>query len=182
MGVVSRAESVGSESRERCVETKFNVFEILQIAEQVERKGAKFYLKTAELFDDANLRDIYYRLATWKAKHEKIWARMRRRFSEKTGEFGTFDPDNYVLSNPQVMSGLAGSSTKLEAPNRLTGRENRRQILKDAIRRANEVIIFYHGLKDFARDPACQQMLDRIIREEDRQIGFLHEELKTATP
>jgi rubrerythrin len=67
---------VGSESRERGVETKFNVFEILQIAEQVEHKGAKFYLKTAELFDDASLRDIYYRLATWKAKHEKIWARI----------------------------------------------------------------------------------------------------------
>jgi hypothetical protein len=28
------------------------------------------------LFDDASLRDIYYRLATWKAKHEKIWARI----------------------------------------------------------------------------------------------------------
>jgi rubrerythrin len=164
------------------VETKFNVFEVLQIAEQVEHKGAKFYLKTAELFDDASLRDIYYRLATWKAKHEKIWARMRRRFSEKTGEFGTFDPDNYVLSNPQVMSGLTGSSTKLDVPNRLTGRENRRQILKDAVRRANEVIIFYHGLKDFARDPASQQMLDRIIREEDRQIGFLQDELKAASP
>jgi len=80
------------------------------------------------------------------------------------------------------MSGLAGSNTKLQAPNRLTGRENRRQILKDAIRRANEVIIFYHGLKDFARDPASQQMLDRIIREEERQIGFLHEELKAAAP
>jgi rubrerythrin len=164
------------------VETKFNVFEILQIAEQVEHKGAKFYLKTAELFDDASLRDIYYRLATWKAKHEKIWARMRRRFSEKTGEFGTFDPDNYVLSNPQVMSGLAGFATRQDPPARLTGRENRRQILKDAIRRANEVIIFYHGLKDFARDPASQQMLDRIIREEDRQIGFLQDELASASP
>ncbi|MGE5294890.1 MAG: hypothetical protein ACM3VT_08670 [Solirubrobacterales bacterium] len=164
------------------METKFNVFEILQIAEQVEHKGAKFYLKTAELFDDAGLRDIYYRLATWKAKHEKIWARLRKRFSEKTGEFGTFDPDNYVLSNPQVMSGLTWFGTKQDVPNRLTGRESRRQILKDAVRRANEVIIFYHGLKDFARDPASQQMVDQIIREEERQIGFLMDELKSATP
>jgi len=99
--VVSRTESVGSESKERDVETKFNVFEILQIAEQVEHKGAKFYLKTAELFDDPNLRDLYYRLATWKAKHEKIWARMRKRFSEKTGEFGTFDPD--ITCSPILM-------------------------------------------------------------------------------
>jgi rubrerythrin len=163
------------------VETKFNIFEVLQIAEQVEHKGAKFYLKTAELFDDPGLRDIFYRLATWKAKHEKIWARMRKRFSERTGEFGTFDPDNYVLSNPQVMSGLTGFGIKQDSANRLTGREGRRQILKDAIRRANEVIVFYRGLKGFARDPATEQTIDRIIQEENRQIGFLLEELRAAS-
>jgi rubrerythrin len=164
------------------METRFSVFEVLQIAEQVEHKGAKFYLKTAELFDDPELRDIYYRLATWKAKHEKIWARMRKRFSEKTGEFGTFDPDNYVLSNPQVMSGLTWFGTQQEAANRLTGREDKRQILKDAIRRANEVIIFYQGLKDFARDPASKNAIDTIIREENRQIQLLTEELRKVHP
>ncbi len=164
------------------METRFSVFEVLQIAEQVEHKGAKFYLKTAELFDDPELRDIYYRLATWKAKHEKIWARMRKRFSEKTGEFGTFDPDNYVLSNPQVMSGLTWFGTQQERANRLTGREDKRQILKDAIRRANEVIIFYEGLKDFARDPASKNAIDTIIREENRQIQLLTEELKKVHP
>ncbi len=163
------------------METKFNIFEVLKIAEQVEHKGAKFFLKTAELFDDPAVRDIYYRLATWKAKHEKIWARMRKRFSEKTGEFGTFDPDNYVLSNPQVMSGLTWFGTQQDGVHRLTGRENKRQVLKDAIRRANEVIIFYRGLKDFARDPSTEQTIDNIIREEDRQIGFLMEELKSAS-
>lgn len=162
------------------METKFNVFEVLQIAEQVEHKGATFYLKAAELFDDPNLRDVLYRLATWKAKHEKIWARMRKRFSEKTGEFGTFDPDDYVHSNPQVMSALAGSSTKLDATSRLTGKEDKRHILKDAIRRANEVVVFYQGLKDFARDPASKDTLDKIIWEENRQIQFLLDEMKRA--
>lgn len=163
------------------METEFNVFEILQIAEQVEHKSAKFYLKAAELFADAELRDLLYRLATWKAKHEKLWARMRIRFSEKTGEFGTFDPDNYVLSNPQVMSGLAGSSTQLGIIDRYTGKENRQQILKDAIRRSHEVVIFYGGLKDFARDPASKDTLDRIIREENRQAQFLLEELQKGS-
>ena len=74
------------------METKFNVFEILQIAEKIERNGAKFYLKTAELLDDPEVRDTCYKLATWKARHEKILAQRRKRFSEKTGEFGTFDP------------------------------------------------------------------------------------------
>lgn len=162
------------------METRFNVFEVLQIAEQVDHKGARFYLKTAELFDDPDIRDIYYRLASWKAKHERIWARMRKRFSDKTGEFGTFDPDNYVLSNPEVMAGLTWFGTKQDVTNRLTGKENKRQIVRDAIRRANEVIIFYRGLKDFARDPASESAIDRLIREENRQIQFLMDELKQA--
>jgi rubrerythrin len=159
------------------METRFNVFEILEIAEQIEHKTAKFYLKAAEVFADADLRDLLYRLAAWKAKHEEIWARTRKRFSDKTGEFGTFDPDNYVLSNPEVMSGLAGSSTQFGAIEHFTGKENRRQILKDAIRRFQEVAIFYGGLKDFTRDPASTAILDKIIREELRQARFLTEEL-----
>jgi hypothetical protein len=39
------------------------------------------------------------------------------------------------------------------------------------------VIIFYGGLKDFARDPASKGTIDRIISEENRQIRLLTEEL-----
>ncbi len=177
-GGVLRTERVEVLSGRPGVETRFNVFEILQIAEQVEHKSATFYLKAAELFADADLRDVLYRLAAWKARHEKLWARMRKRFSEKTGEFGTFDPDNYVLSNPQVMSGLTGLGVKQDGAARLTGKENKRQILSLAIRRANEGVIFYGGLKDFARDPASKDAIDQIIRAENRQIQFLLNELK----
>ncbi|MFH1716972.1 MAG: ferritin family protein [Planctomycetota bacterium] len=159
------------------METKFNVFEILEIAEKIERNGAKFYLKTAELLDDPEVRDTCYRLATWKARHEKILAQRRKRFSEKTGEFGTFDPDNYVLSNPHVMAGLAVFATKPGSLRGPLGHENRQEIFKDAIRRAREAIVFYRGLKDFARDPASKDTIDRIIKEENRHIRLLTEQL-----
>jgi len=94
------------------METKFNVFEVFQIAEKIEHNNAKFYLKAAELFDDPERRDIYYKLANWRAKHEKALANRRKSFSEKTGQFGTFDPDNYVLSNPHVMASLAALTAK----------------------------------------------------------------------
>lgn len=155
------------------METRFNVFEILQIAEKVEQKGARFYLKAAELFKDSRRRDIYYKLADWKARHAKIWARMRKRFSEKTGEFGTFDPDNYVLSNPGVMAGLTWFDTKHGPLRRLTGQETKEEILRDAIRRENEIIVFYQGLKDFARDPASEDTVDKIVREENRHIHLI---------
>jgi rubrerythrin len=160
------------------MQTKFNVFEILEIAEKVENRGARFYLRTMEMFGNPEIRDIYYKLANRKAKNEKIWTRMRKRFSEKTGELGTFDPDNYVLSNPEVMAGLTWVAAKPGLSGRLTGRETKDEILKDAIRRENEIIVFYQGLKDFARDPASEDTIDKIIREENRQIQLLTELLK----
>ncbi len=159
------------------METKFNVFEILEIAEKIDHNGAKFYLKTAELFDDPELKNVYYLLANWRAKHERILAQRRKRFSEKTGEFGTFDPDNYVLSNPNVMAGLTVFSHKPDSSGRLTGAESRQQIIKDAVRRAKEAIFFYDGLKDFARDPASKDTVDKIINEENHHIRLLTEQL-----
>jgi len=160
------------------METKFNVFEILEIAEKIDHNGAKFYLKTAELFNDPELKNIYYMLANWRARHEKILAQRRKQFSEKTGEFGTFDPDNYVLSNPNVMAGLTVFYHKPDSSGRLTGAESRQQIIKDAIRRAKEAVFFYDGLKDFARDPAGKSTVDKIIKEENHHIRLLGEQLE----
>ncbi len=155
------------------METKFNVFEVLQIAEKIEHDGAKFYLKTADLFDDPERRDIFYKLAGWKAKHEKTLAERRKRFSEKTGQFGTFDPDNYVLSNPHVMAGLAAFAGKPDSGRRMTGREGKNEIFKDTIRRSKQAIVFYQGLKDFARDLAGKDTIEQIIKEENRHIRTL---------
>ena len=160
------------------METKFNVFEILEIAERIDHNGAIFYLKTAELFDDPELKNIYYLLANWRARHEKILTQRRKRFSEKTGEFGTFDPDNYVLSNPNVMADLTVFSHKPDSSGRLTGAESREQIIKDAARRAKEAVFFYDGLKDFARDPASKSAVDKIIKEENHHIRLLNEQLE----
>ena len=160
------------------METKFNVFEVFQIAERIEHNNAKFYLKAAEMFDDPERRDVYYKLANWRAKHEKALAKRRKDFSEKTGQFGTFDPDNYVLSNPHVMAGLAALAAKSGSDRALTGRERKDEIFKHAIRRAKENIVFYRGLKEFARDPASTDTIEQIIKEEDQHIRILVQSLE----
>ncbi len=159
------------------MDTTFTVFEVLRIAEEVEHKAARFYLKAAERSNDRQRRNICYNLASWRAKHQKAWDRIRREYSQRTGEFGTFDPDNYFLSNPGIMAGLAGFSTDPDSSCRPTGYETPRQLIEDAINRAKGVIIFYHGLKEFAHDPASRTMIDRMISEEDRHIRLLNRSL-----
>jgi len=163
------------------METKFNVFEVFQIAEKIEHDTAKFYLKMAQVFDDEEKRDILYKLANWRAKHEKALAGRRKLFSANTGTFGTFDPNNYVLSNPHVMAGLAAFATKPDERRQMTGKEGKKDIIKDAIRRSKQAVVFYRGLKDFARDPASEDTIDQIIKEESKHVIALTESLEKGT-
>lgn len=152
----------------------FNVFEVLRIAEEVEHKAAEFYLRAAEQFPDRERRTIYYNLASWRAKHQQAWVRIRQEYSDRTGEFGVFNPDDYVMSNPQVMAGLTSFGTEAGPLGHLSGHETRAQVVQDAIRRSEGVVIFYGGLKEFACDPASQGMIDNMIAEETRHIRLLN--------
>jgi rubrerythrin len=77
-----------------------------------------------------------------------------------------------------VMAGLAVFANKPASLKESHGRENVKEIFKDAIRRSKEAIFFYRGLKDFARDPACVETIDTIIKEENRHIRLLTEQLQ----
>ncbi|MGB2809907.1 MAG: ferritin family protein [Sedimentisphaerales bacterium] len=160
------------------MDKKFSVFEILEIAERIENNAAGFYLKASELYDDSQLRDIYHKLANWRAKHEKILTQRRKDYSEKTGSLGTFDPDDYVLSNPEVMAGLTWLGSKSEPAKGLTGQETKTEILHDAVKRADEAIAFYEGLKDFTRDPEGESAIDKIIEDEKQNIRLLAAQLE----
>jgi rubrerythrin len=160
------------------MDTQFSVFEILQIAEEVELKTARFCLRAAERFTDRERRGLYYSLAESRAKQRTMWRRLRRQYSEKTGEFGIFDPDNYVRSNPWTMAGLTGYGTDPNGQGRPSGSETKEQILHDAVRRSQGIIIFYHGLKDFARGPDSRLMIDNIISQEERYIRLLKQALE----
>ena len=164
------------------MDTKFNVFETLEIAEKVERDGGAQYVNAAPKFRSRHLRDILYRLASWKGKHARSLANKRKLYSKKTGEFGRFDPNNYVLSNPRVMAALVMAMGKAQPlPCRqLTGSENQKDILKNAIAREREAVTFYRGLKAFAQDPTCESIVEDIIAEGTRHIADLTEMLGRA--
>jgi len=152
---------------------QFNVFDVLRIAEEVEHKAARFYLRAAERSADPERRSLYYRLAAWRARHEQGWARLRQEYSERTGEFGTFDPDNYVLSNPQVMASLTCFAVSSGPQGGPAGHETPDEIVGDAIRRSRDTIVFYQGLGGFVLGPESQATIDRMIAEENRHVRLL---------
>jgi len=160
------------------MDIKFNAFEVFEIAEKIERNGAKFYRKAAELFDEPSIRETFLELANWERTHEEVFADMRKQLSEQSRELRTFEPENDMVISAQAMAGLAVFAINPDPSEELTGKEGKKEIFEKALRKEEDSIVYYVGLKDFVSDRAGKDKIDDIIREELRHIGILNQALE----
>jgi rubrerythrin len=158
------------------MEVTFNAFEVFEIAEQIERNGARFYHKATELFDAPAIRKMFLELANWEAKHQELFRDMRRRLYEQSGKVADFRAEG-ILSAPRVMAGLAVFGIRPDPSNELTGKETVADVLKKAIEKEKDSIVYYTGLKDFVESQNGRNQIDDIIKEEMRHIRILNESL-----
>lgn len=163
------------ESREMSVE--FNAFEAFQIAEQIERNGAGFYRKAAGLFDDHDTCKLFLQLADWESGHEGVFANMRKQLSEEAPGQRIFKPED-VPFDPKAMAGLAVFGIRTEPSGELSGKESISDILKMAIGKEKDSIVYYTGLKGFIAAQAGKDKIDDIIKEEYRHIRILSQSLE----
>jgi rubrerythrin len=160
--------------------TKFDVHGVLQIAESVEHKGARFYLQAAERFIDPQCSDLCRQLAGWRSAEEDILGRRKSKISKRSDEPPKSAKTDYISANPFVMASLESFARGTGRWARLTGRESANGILRIAIVRAKDAIAFYRGLKDFVHDPAGIEVLDIIIEEEKEHIKALADRLTAS--
>jgi rubrerythrin len=158
---------------------KFNAFQVLQIAEEVERNASKFYRKVAELFDEPSLRKALFGLAVWEAEHEETFENMRKQLSEQCRELRVFDLDE-PLPSPKAMAGLAVFGAGSDPIQEFTGKEKRTEILTIAIEKEQDTIAYYKGLKNFVPPQNGQDKFDDIIEEELKHIKILEQSLESA--
>jgi len=154
---------------------RFNASGVLEIAEQIKCNAAGFYCKAAELFDDLEIRNVLLELADWETKYENVFVDMRKQISEEGQETKASESEYDTLPNVRAMAGLTVFAIKPYPPSRLTGHETKQDILKEAIEKEMDVILFFHGLKDFALNQAATDEIDDIINEQMRLIDILKE-------
>jgi len=160
------------------MDIEFNAFEAFEIAERIERSGAKFYRQAAELFDETRIRNLLSDLAEWEIKHEEIFANMRKQLSEQSRELRTFKPEANLLLDAQAMAGLAVFAVNPEPSREFTGQETKKQVLEKAIQKEKDSIVYYTGLKSFVPARAGQDKIDDIIKEEMHHVRILDQSLQ----
>lgn len=149
----------------------FNADDMFEIAEQLERNGAKFYREAAQAITDDPGRALLHQLAEMEDGHEKTFARMRAELSATEKASTVFDPDNEAamylraLADTRVFYQKEIDTSSMEA------------ILKDAITAEKDSIVFYLGMRDAVPDDMGRERLDAIIKEEMGHIRLLSKEL-----
>ena len=159
----------------------FNVNDILEMAEQIERNGSEFYKNSADGVTDPSSRQLLLNLAAMENTHEKTFASMRADLTEKEKASTTFDPENEAVL---YLRALADSRVFVEKqiPD-IAAMANRpedeimEEIFKFAIGAEKDSIVFYLGMKDAVPENLGKHRLDVIIKEEMGHVRMLSNKL-----
>lgn len=159
---------------------KFNIDEVFEMAEQIERNGQEFYRQSAKLMKpNSKNQKLMLSLADMEVNHEKIFSEMRENILESNNLESIlnpdFDPDGSAsIYLHSIVSDKIFDLTELPSFESKTPKD----ILKIAIEREKDSIIFYLGIKELVSKDFGQDKVDLIIKEEISHIVYLGNELK----
>jgi rubrerythrin len=156
----------------------FTAFEIFEIAEQIERNGAKFYRDAAIAAKDKSIQRFFQQLAEMEDNHERVFVDMRKSLENESDDTNVFDPNNEMIYYLKAMAKSAGWEGKAASRVEFTGREAPVQIIKTAIEAEKASINYYIGLKEFVSSQAGKKKVDVIIKEEIGHVVTLQKHLE----
>ena len=153
----------------------FNANEVFEMAEQMERNGAKFYRDAAETATDPSNKELLIGLAKMEEAHEKIFESMRAELTAAEKASTVFDPSGEASL---YLRALADSRVFFEKEIDVT---SMMEILKSAIEAEKDSIVFYLGMKEAVPDKLGRDRIENIIKEEMGHIRLLSKELVATT-
>jgi len=149
---------------------EFNADEVFEIAEQIERNGAKFYRKAAENITNEDKKKFLIHLAEMEDEHEQTFKTMRSQLTQDEKIMTTFDPEG---ESEKYLRALADTCVFYEKEIQSTSLE---KIFTTAITAEKDSIVFYLGMKDVVPGHLGKQKIDGIIKEEMEHIKLLSNE------
>ena len=149
----------------------FTADDVFEMAEQLERNGAKFYRTAAENVSDPKSKELLIELAAMEDEHLKTFASLKADLTEAEKTTTVFDPED---ESALYLRALADTRVFFEKKIDVSSMKD---ILKAAILAEKDSIVFYLGMKDFVPDQLGKNRLDTIIKEEMGHIRILSKEL-----
>jgi len=149
----------------------FSADDIFEMAEQLERNGAKFYRTAAEGLSDLSAKKLLLDLYEMENAHEKTFASLRADLAEKEKASAVFDPEGEAMAYLQALANTRVFFEKTIDVSSL------KRIYMAALEAEKDSIVFYLGMKDMVPETFGKDRIDAIIREEMGHIKILSREL-----
>ncbi len=152
---------------------KFNADDIFEMAEEIEREGAKFYRKAAENTCCDTAREMLTKLAKMEDEHLETFTQMRGQLSGGEIKATVFDPEGEAALYLQAFADGKVFDRSVAPSEKLTGSESSDEILRIAIGLEKDSIAFYLGIKNLVPAQLGRERLDAIIAQEMDHIRIL---------
>ena len=150
--------------------------EVLEIAQQIERNGARFYERAAETFRAPERRAMLLDLAAMERNHERTFAGMAARIAPD-GAQEAHDPDGEAARYIQAAAGGQVFDLRADPVEWLGAGRSTEEIIRKAIELEKDSIVFYVGVKEAVPESLGRDWVDAIIAQEMGHVAQLTEML-----
>ncbi|MCF6176897.1 MAG: ferritin family protein [Victivallaceae bacterium] len=151
------------------MDKQYNLAEIFDIAIQIEINGAGFYREVAAKQSIPAVKAFLLDLADQEDGHEQLFRKMQNRFADNSDvdalndEFAMLymqtEASNYVFKSENMPTTVADMLL--------------RDVLKLAMERERDSILFFMGLKFLMRKSADKEVINNLIEEEQFHLATL---------
>ena len=149
----------------------FNADEVFEMAEQMERNGARFYRDAAETAADPSNKNMLIGLSQMEEAHEKMFQSIRAELSSAEKASTVFDPSGEAALYLQALvDGRVFFEKDIDVTSMV-------EILKSAIEAEKDAIVFYLGMKEAVPENLGKERIESIIKEEMGHIQMLTKQL-----
>lgn len=157
----------------RCMNVKYSLDEVFEIAIKIEENGAAFYRRAAELQTDPEFVGVLKDLAGMEDDHKATFENMRKSANTEKTVDNAFDPYLESVTYLQSTADAHGGEGSVSLRASLTGDESLQDILRTAVGLEKDSIIFYLGIKDCVTGEDSLNKVDAIIAEEKSHLTTL---------
>jgi len=162
------------------VSVPFSADEVLGIAERIERNGARFYRKAADLISDSRARKKLLDLAAMEDEHEKVFAAMRADLSGRENEPTAADPWGEAALYLQGIADGHVFDVGQDPVEWLTSKRSKEDILTAAIGHEKDSIVLYLGIREMVPEELGKDKIDAILKEEMGHVAVLSNQLSSS--
>ena len=145
----------------------FTLSDIRDIAIQIERNGEATYRRASEVVVDSKIAVILRWLSEEERRHAEYFASLTpdKPLSPEQSEIEAM--------GRSLLQDMVRDKTFSLDQQSLTAAENLEEMLDQSRLFEQDTVLFYEFLRDIVDDAATKRMLDTIITEERRHVGFL---------